>query len=194
MLHRPDGSTYIGNGGRAGRLIDFTNPAAKKWWQAQVAKAIDAGADGFKDDDAEGNFIGDVKFASGEDVRMVRNRYAVDYNRAVAEVLAEKKGKDWVLFQRSGTTGSHMLPFFWGGDNDASFSPANGLPTVVTAGLNAGMSGISMWMSDMGGYNKTERARIRRSCAVLPLDRIFGVFPGHGSDEFLQFRSLGLRR
>src|SRR5579871_1712984 len=158
LLHRPDGSTYIGTWwkGRGG-LIDFTNPAAKKWWQGQVAKAIDAGADGFKDDDAEGNFIGDVKFSSGEDVRMVRNRYAVDYNHAVAEVLAERKGKNWVLFQRSGTTGSHMLPFFWGGDNDASFSAVNGLPTVVTAGLNAGMSGISLWMSDTGGYNKTAR-------------------------------------
>src|SRR5579862_6314364 len=33
----------------------------------------------------------------------------------------------------------------------------NGLPTVLTAGLNAGMSGISMWMSDLGGYNKTAR-------------------------------------
>jgi alpha-D-xyloside xylohydrolase len=158
FLQRPDGGTYIGQWwkGRGG-LIDFTNPAAKKWWQGQVAKAIDAGADGFKDDDAEGNFIGDVKFTSGEDVRMVRNRYAVDYNHAVAEILTEKKGKDWVLFQRSGTTGSHMLPFFWGGDNDASFSATNGLPTVVTAGLNAGMSGISMWMSDLGGYNKIAR-------------------------------------
>ncbi len=158
LLHRPDGSTYIAQWwkGRGG-LIDFTNPAAKKWWQGQVGRAIDAGADGFKDDDAEGNFIGDVKFASGEDVRMVRNRYAVDYNHAVAEVLTQRKGKDWILFQRSGTTGSHMLPFFWGGDNDSSFSPLNGLPTVVTAGLNAGMSGISLWMSDTGGYNKTAR-------------------------------------
>jgi alpha-D-xyloside xylohydrolase len=158
FLHRPDGSTYIWQWwkGRGG-LIDFTNPAAKRWWQSQVAKAIDAGADGFKDDDAEGNFIGDVKFASGEDVRMARNRYAVDYNHAVAEILTARKGKDWILFQRSGTTGSHMLPFFWGGDNDASFSATNGLPTVVTAGLNAGMSGISLWMSDTGGYNKTAR-------------------------------------
>lgn len=158
LLHRPDGSNYISTWWKGtGGLIDFTNPAAKKWWQGQVAKAIAAGADGFKDDDAEGNFIGDVKFASGEDVRMVRNRYAVDYNHAVAEILTQKKGNDWVLFQRSGTTGSHMLPFFWGGDNDASFSPTNGLPTVVTAGLNAGMSGISLWMSDLGGYNKTAR-------------------------------------
>jgi alpha-D-xyloside xylohydrolase len=50
-----------------------------------------------------------------------------------------------------------MLPFFWAGDNDASFSTTNGLPTVVTAGLNAGISGISMWMSDLGGYNKIAR-------------------------------------
>jgi alpha-D-xyloside xylohydrolase len=158
FLRRPDGSTYIARWWKGlGSLIDFTNPAAKQWWQSQVAKAIALGADGFKDDDGEGNFIGDVKFASGEDPRLIRNRYAVDYNRAVAEVLSQQKGKDWVLFQRSGTTGSHMLPLFWGGDNDATFSPENGLPTVVTAGLNAGMSGISLWMSDLGGYNKKAR-------------------------------------
>ena len=45
-----------------------------------------------------------------------------------------------------------MLPLFWSGDNDATFSTENGLPTVVTAGLNAGMSGISLWMSDLEQY------------------------------------------
>ena len=158
FLHRPDGSTYLNDWWKgAGSLIDFTNPAAKKWWQGQVGKAIAMGADGFKDDDAEGNFIVDVKFASGEDQRLVRNRYAVDYNHAVAEALTERKGKDWVLFQRCGTSGSNGLPLFWSGDNDANFSTQNGLPTVVTAGLNAGMSGMSLWMSDLGGYNKRNR-------------------------------------
>ena len=158
FLHRPDGSTYIADWWKGtGALIDFTNPAAKKWWQGQLGKVIAMGADGFKDDDAEGNFLGDVKFANGEDQRLMRNRYAVDYNRAVAEALAERKGKDWVLFQRSGTAGSNGLPFFWSGDNDATFSTENGLPTVVTAGLNAGMSGISLWVSDLGGYNKRAR-------------------------------------
>ncbi|MGA9626483.1 MAG: TIM-barrel domain-containing protein [Bryobacteraceae bacterium] len=158
FLRRPDGATYIADWWKGtGSLIDFTNPAANKWWQGQVGKAIAMGADGFKDDDAEGNFIGDVKFAGGQDQRLMRNRYAVEYNRAVAQALIERKGKDWVLFQRSGTSGSHMLPFFWSGDNDATFSTGNGLPTVVTAGLNAGMSGISLWMSDLGGYNKRSR-------------------------------------
>jgi alpha-D-xyloside xylohydrolase len=61
------------------------------------------------------------------------------------------------MFQRSGTTGSTMLPMFWSGDNDSTFSPANGLPSVITAGLNAGLSAISLWISDLSGYNKTER-------------------------------------
>jgi alpha-D-xyloside xylohydrolase len=158
FVHRADGSTYIGRWWKGtGSLIDFTNPAAKKWWQGQLSKVIALGADGFKDDDAEGVFVGDVVFAGGQDARTMRNRYAVEYNRAVADVLRERKGPDWVLLQRSGTVGSQMLPLFWGGDNDASFSPGNGLPTVVTAGLNAGMSGISLWMSDLGGYNKSAR-------------------------------------
>ena len=106
FLRRPDGATYIADWWKGtGSLIDFTNPAANKWWQGQVGKAIAMGADGFKDDDAEGNFIGDVKFAGGQDQRLMRNRYAVEYNRAVAEALIERKGKDWVLFQRSGTRG-----------------------------------------------------------------------------------------
>ena len=158
FLHRPDGATYVGQWWKGiGSLIDFTNPAAKKWWQDQVARVVEMGADGFKNDDAEGAFVGDVVFAGGQDPRTMRNRYAVDYNRAVAEVLQARKGSDWVMFQRSGTVGSHVLPLFWAGDNDAGFSPDNGLPAVITAGLNAGMSGISLWMGDLGGYNKSAR-------------------------------------
>jgi alpha-D-xyloside xylohydrolase len=158
FVHRPDGSTYIAPWWKGtGALIDFTNPAAKKWWQRQLAKAIAMGADGFKNDDAEGSFLGDVVFAGGQDQHAMRSRYAVEYNRAVAEVLREGKGNDWAMLQRSGTIGSQMLPLFWEGDNDATFSDTNGLPSVVTAALNAGLSGISLLISDLGGYNKPAR-------------------------------------
>jgi alpha-D-xyloside xylohydrolase len=139
----------------AGSLIDFTNPAAKSWWQGQVEKAVAAGADGFKDDDAEGNFQGDVRFADGTDPRLMRNRYAVLYNDAVEEVLQKKLSGNGVLFMRSATVGNQNLAFLWGGDNEASFSKENGLPTVVTAGIGAGLSGMPFWTADLGGYLRT---------------------------------------
>ena len=148
-----DGSPYVGEWWKGkGSLIDFTNPHAKLWWQDQVRQAIAAGADGFKDDDAEGNFIGDVSFADGSDTRMMRNRYAVLYNNAMEEMIQKDLKGNGVLFCRSVTTGANGIGFLWGGDEQASFSPENGLPAAVTAGLNAGLSGMPLWTADLGGY------------------------------------------
>jgi alpha-D-xyloside xylohydrolase len=152
-----DNKPYVGRWWKGeGSLIDFTNPSAKHWWQEQVRQAVTAGADGFKDDDAEGSFVaGPVKFADGTDPRLMRNRYAVLYNNAMEEVIQKDLKGNGVLFARSVTQGANGLGMLWGGDNEASFSPENGLPTVVMAGLGAGMSGMPLWTADIGGYNKT---------------------------------------
>ena len=159
FVKRPDGTPYVGQWWKGlGSMIDFTNPSAKRWWQDQVRQAISAGADGFKDDDAEGNFQGEVKFADGTDKRLMRNRYAVLYNNAMEELIQKDLKGNGVLFARSVTTDGHAgangIGFLWGGDNESSFSPENGLPTAVTAGLNAGMSGLPLWTADLGGYLK----------------------------------------
>jgi alpha-D-xyloside xylohydrolase len=135
-----------------GALIDFTNPSAKAWWQGQVCLAVTAGADGFKDDDAEGNFQGDARFADGTDPRLMRNRYAVLYNTAMEEVIQKQLHGNGILFIRSATVGNQNLAMLWGGDNESNFSPEDGLPTVVTAGLGAGISGMALWTADLGGY------------------------------------------
>ena len=153
FVKAPDGSPYVGQWWKGtGSLVDFTNQHAKLWWQNQVRQAIAAGADGFKDDDAEGSFIGDVKFADGSDPRMMRNRYAVLYNNAMEELIQKDLKGNGVLFCRSVTTGANGIGFLWGGDERSSFSPEDGLPAAVTAGLNAGLSGMPLWTADLGGY------------------------------------------
>jgi alpha-D-xyloside xylohydrolase len=156
FVKNQDGSPYVGRWWKGlGSMIDFTNPKAKQWWQDQVRQAIAAGADGFKDDDAEGNFFGDVKFADGTDPRLMRNRYGTLYNNAMEELIQKDLKGNGVLFARSVTVGANGIGFLWGGDNEASFSPLNGLPTVVTAGLGAGLSGMPLWTADLGGYEGT---------------------------------------
>jgi alpha-D-xyloside xylohydrolase len=156
FVKNPDGSPYVARWWKGmGSLIDFTNPKAKQWWQDQVRQAIAAGADGFKDDDAEGSFLGDVRLFDGSDARMMRNRYGVLYNNAVEELIQKDLKGNGVLFARSVSVGANGLGFLWGGDNEASFSPLNGLPTVVTAGLGAGLSGMPLWTADLGGYVAT---------------------------------------
>ena len=151
-----DGKPWVGTWWKGeGSLIDFTNDAAKKWWEGQLSRVVKQGADGFKDDDAEGNFQGDVRFADGSDKTVMRNRYTVLYNHAVEDVIQRELKGNGVLFTRSATVGNHNLAMLWGGDNEASFSPENGLPTVVTGALNAGLSGMALWAADLGGYLST---------------------------------------
>ena len=146
-------------GGRAsGSLIDFTNPARQSnGGRRRSARPSHAGADGFKDDDAEGAFLapnqqGDVKFADGTDPRLMRNRYGTLYNNAMEELIQRDLHGNGVLFARSVTTGALGTGFLWGGDNEASFSPDNGLPSVLVAGISAGLSGMPLWGADLGGY------------------------------------------
>jgi alpha-D-xyloside xylohydrolase len=156
FVKNPDGSPYVARWWKGmGSLIDFTNPKAKQWWQDQVRLAIAAGADGFKDDDGEGSFLGDVRLFDGTDARMMRNAYDVLYNNAVEELIQKDLKGNGVLFARSVSVGANGIGFLWGGDNEASFSPLNGLPTVVTAGLGAGLSGMPLWTADLGGYEAT---------------------------------------
>ena len=157
FVKNQNGSPYVGRWWKGeGSMIDFTYPKALQWWQDQVRQAIAAGADGFKDDDGEGNFLGaDVKFADGTDPHEMRNRYAVLYNNAMEELIQKDLKGNGVLLSRSVTVGANGIGFLWGGDNEASFSPLNGLPTVVTAGLGAGLSGMPLWTADLGGYLAT---------------------------------------
>lgn len=161
LVRRPDGSPMIASWwkGRGG-LVDFTNPDAVKWWHAQIGQAQQWGLRALKCDDGEGNFVQDAVFFDGTSAAEMKNRYAALYLKAAQEYLDAQVGGDGVLLARCGFTGTQQQPFCWAGDNAATFSFENGLPSVVLAGENAALSGIPFWGHDIAGYQGTQTKEI----------------------------------
>lgn len=149
----PSGSTDLGltTDGRGG-MIDFTNPDAVKWWQAQIEKVLDLGIDGFKMDDCEQ--LPDDAFLFDGSRGYQRKNYPLLYNKAVHDLMWEKRMGDFVLIPRAGWSGSQKyIPAFWAGDQTPDFSFKTGLPSVIRGGQSMGLVGFSFWGSDVGGYD-----------------------------------------
>lgn len=153
LVDYADGTVALGRWwkGRGG-LVDFTDPAAAEWWHTQLRKTKRWGVRAFKVDDGEGNFVPDATFADGSRPWRMKNRYTILYDSVMQAYVDEELGGDGVLIVRSGYTGVQKYPFAWAGDNHGSFDFDDGLPSVILAGQNAAMSGISLWGHDIAGY------------------------------------------
>ena len=62
-------------------LIDFTDPAAVRWWKGRIRAALKLGAEGFMQDFGEQTQIG-MRFDDGSTGRTMHNRYSVLFHRA----------------------------------------------------------------------------------------------------------------
>ena len=133
--------------------IDFTNPDAVTFFTGQLSRALDLGYSGWMYDFGEYVQPSTVTH-SGQTGESFHNQFPVLYDKAQHDALegGARKG-DWYAFARSGYTGSSaFVPNAWSGDPDASFSDAEGVPAMVRAGINLGVSGVPNWGSDIGGY------------------------------------------
>lgn len=89
LVMKPDGSVYQKNRWQAGMaLIDFTNPAACRWYQDLLGRLVDMGVDSFKTDFGE-EIPTDCVYYDGSDPVKRHNYYMYLYNRTVFEVLVE---------------------------------------------------------------------------------------------------------
>lgn len=78
-------------------LVDFTNPAATKWYTDKLRTLLDMGVDCFKTDFGERIPV-DVTYHNGADPVSMHNYYTFLYNQAVFTLLKEVKGKEKRFF------------------------------------------------------------------------------------------------
>ncbi len=135
-------------------MVDFTNPAAVAWYQAFMAQAVADGWDGWMYDFAE-YVPQDAVMFDGRSGMEAHNAYPVLYQQAALEMFQKARPDgDFLFFVRSGYAGTGgVVPMVWAGDQATDFDLAQGLPAALTGALNAGMSGIPLWGSDISGFH-----------------------------------------
>ncbi|OWA33679.1 alpha-xylosidase [Saccharibacillus sp. O16] len=181
LLKRKDGSVWQWDMWQAGMgIVDFTNPAAVKWYQGKLEELVDQGVDCFKTDFGERIPVEDVVYFDGSDPVKMHNYYTFQYNKAVFEVLENKLGKnEAALFARSATTGGQQFPVHWGGDCSSTYES---MAESLRGGLSLGVSGFSFWSHDISGFEQTAPADVYKRWVQ------FGLLSSHsrlhGSDSY----------
>jgi hypothetical protein len=97
-------------------MVDFSNPAAKTFWQDGVAKLLQMGVEGFKMDRAEENIpeSGPYHIFDGRTIREDRDAYPPMYIKAAYDIsLKFHPDQDFVLMPRAAYTGSSAYGVFW---------------------------------------------------------------------------------
>lgn len=152
---------------RWGPPLDFTNPRAYAFWQANLQRYVDLGIEGYKLDYGEEVAAGlsgsrtHWAFSDGTTERTMQHDFTVLYHRAYAE---KQPG---FLLCRAGKWGDQtQVSVIWPGDIDATMTKwkelipdgnkmvagTGGLPAAVIAGMSLGPSGFPFFGADTGGY------------------------------------------
>ena len=130
--------------------FDFFGQAGADAYARLLDEAIADGYDGWMEDFGEYTPLDSVS-AGGIDGTRAHNPYPTRYHCAAHDAVADA-GRPIVRYQRSGWTGSApCAQVVWGGDPTTAFG-FDGLRSALTQALSAGLSGISVWGSDVGGF------------------------------------------
>jgi alpha-glucosidase len=151
---------FLDNFGSQAGLVDFSNPAAVRWFQGRLTAAMTVGADGFMTDFGE-QVLTDMHFADGSTGAQMHNHYPVLYQRAVRQAVdrfeSSHPGRQIWFFNRAGWTGgqpgsaayeSANFP----GDEATDWSHASGLGAQASDMLNRAVAGQYGYTTDIGGY------------------------------------------
>ncbi len=205
FLRRPDGSIYhpivwsqrTERGMGLCAIIDFTNPAAARWYRGKLTEQLDLGADSFKPDFAE-EIPADAVFANGLTGAEMHNPYPLFYQKEVFDATRARADRV-VAWSRSAAPGAQRYPGHWSGDPECTFVD---LANTLRGGLAASMSGLAYWSHDMGGFwgDPSPELFVRWSQAgfLSALSRFHGATPRepwrYGDDALRIFRQYARLR
>ncbi|MGX7953514.1 alpha-glucosidase [Tsuneonella sp. HG249] len=178
-------------------VVDFTREETKAWFAERVLgrEMLDRGIMGWMADFGE-YLPTNLRLADGSDPMEMHNRWPVLWAEVNAMALASRgKTGDAVFFMRAGFSGvqSHC-PLLWAGDQCVDFSRHDGIGTVITAALSAGLVGNAYSHSDCGGYTsllgnvRTEELMLRW-CELAAFAPVMRSHEGNRPDENLQYDS-----
>ncbi len=154
--------------------IDFTYPAATKWYKGLLKNLLDMGVVCIKTDFGENIHMDATYHAMSPE--LLNNLYALLYQKAAYEVTKEVTGEG-IVWARAGWAGCQRYPLHWGGDSACSW---DGMAGSLKGGLHIGLSGFAFWSHDVPGFHSVPDFMN----GVVPEDLYvrwtqFGVFSSH---------------
>jgi alpha-glucosidase (family GH31 glycosyl hydrolase) len=157
-LGQPYTYRYTGSSTFFVAQYDFTSEAGRRLYADALDEAVRDGYDGWMEDFGEYT-PDDARAADGSTGAAGHNRYVVDYHATAHAYARERAGKPLARFNRSGWTGAaRHSQIVWGGDPTTSWG-FDGLTSAVRNGLSMGLSGVSLWGSDIGGFFALSQAQ-----------------------------------
>jgi alpha-glucosidase len=131
------------------RYIDFSNPAARRWWWEAHRELAALGVGGWWLDGGEGPPARSRLY--GGDGTRLHNLYDRLRQQAFADgEAADRPDRRVFMLCRSGAAGMQRLgAACWSGDINNDFAT---LEAQIPLGLNTGLSGVPYWGTDVGGF------------------------------------------
>ena len=130
--------------------FDFSAPETDAFYASMLQEAVDDGYDGWMEDFGEYT-PEDARAHDGSTGSALHNRYVTLYHRS-GRRFAQQTARPLARFNRSGWSGTiEQSQIVWGGDPTTDWG-YDGLTSAVRQALSIGLSGVSLWGSDIGGF------------------------------------------
>lgn len=178
-------------------VVDLTRPATRAWFADRVIgrEMLDLDIAGWMADFGE-YLPTDLRLADGSDPMLAHNSWPVLWAAVNAQaIVGRDKADKAMFFMRAGFSGvQRHCPLLWAGDQSVDFTRHDGIGTVLTAALSAGLVGNAVSHSDVGGYtsvlgNIRSEELLLRWIELGAFSPVMRSHEGNRPDENLQIDS-----